>query len=350
MHWSLDNEALTALELVVAMSSHWGDGFSDAGRCAERALENAPDAPPKLISAVLGIAAQYAQHRGDHRSHHALALRRLELVRSIGDDCEIAWAYFHLGCARESAGDTAAAATFFRQSLDLFEARQDGSAIERQNLAWTLDRLGSCALEQNKLKTAERYFRRALTAFGANEDRDGQSSELCQLAHVLTCNGNPDRARQLFERAEQLERDLNDTRPHPWRRFQRGLWAWKTGEPARARNYFSLALRGFDAMGESIGLLNSLLTLACLLVKENNYTVSALLLSCQEAQRQARELPLPAILTEPRREALAAVRSALDDAAFEAACARGRKLPLPAAIALALRAVEPENLPAKEAP
>lgn len=343
LNWSLENEPDTALELVVAMSSHWGDGFSEAGLLAELAIENAPDAPPKLISAVLGVAAHSAEYRGDHRRHRALAQRRLELVLTLDDTSETAWAYFHLGCAAALPGDYAGAEVYFKQSLRLFQSRQDGSAIERQNLAWTLDRLGACALARGDLAAATRYFRRSLAAFVSNGDRDGQASELCQWADVLTHQGKLGEACEHFARAEQLERDLGDTRPHPWRRFQRGFWHWKQGEYAQARHYFSLALRGFDATGETCGLLNSLLVMGCLLVRENNCTTSIVLLSCEAEQRQAHELPLPSAWIEARHQAESAARAALDNPTFEVARARGRKLSLPTAVALALEAAEAEK-------
>lgn len=339
LNWSLDNEPETALALVVAMSSHWGDASFDAGLLAQRALENAPDAPPKLVSAVLGIAAQNAEHRGDYRLHRELAQRRLELVCSMDDACEIAWAHFHLGCAAYLPGDYAGAETYFKRSLRLFQSQQDGSPIERQNLAWTLDRLGACALARDDLETATHYFRRSLAAFVANGDRDGQASELCQWADVLTHQGKLEPARERFERAEQLERDLGDTRPHPWRRFQRGCWHWKQGDNAQARDCFARALRGFDATGELCGLLSALLTLACLLIKEHNYTDGVILLSCEVTQRKARELPLLGAWIEARQQAESAARAALEDATFEVAYARGCKLKLPAAVALALQTV-----------
>ena len=345
LNWSLVREPETALALMVAMSSHGGDAFADAGFLAERALQNVPDAPPKLVSAVLGIAAQHAEYRGDHRRHRELAQRRLELVRTLGEPCEIAWAYFHLGCAAAVPGDYAGADAHLKQSLRLFQSLQDGSAIERQNLAWTLDRLGTYAQARGEWQVAQSYYRRALAAFVANGDRDGQASELCQWANVLTQQGQFDRARELFERAEQLERELGDMRSHPWRRFQRGCWHGKQGETAAAREHFARALRGFDAKGEIVGLLNSLLALSCLLIKENNYIEGSILLSCETEQRNTRELPLFAELGIEHHEAETIARAALGDSDFEAACARGRRLKLPAAVALALQTADKKETP-----
>ena len=340
LDWSLTKEPSTALELVVAMSHIPGQAFLDAGSLAERALRNAPDAPPKLISAVLGVAAEQAGHSGDHARHRELTHRRLQVVRELGDPCELAWAYFHQGRAAELLGDYAEAERYFQQSLRLFQSLQDGSAIERQNLAWTLNRLGVCALERGDLESATRHFRRSLAAFVENGDRDGEASELCQCADVLTHEGKFDQARELFERTEQLERDLGDTRPHPWRRFQHGYWHWKQGENERTRDFFVLALRGFDAQGEIINVLNTLLAMACLLVKENSCTNGAILLCCEATQRQARELPRPREWIEAREQAESAARAALEIPDYEAACARGRRLKLPAAVALALQSAD----------
>ncbi len=340
LRWSLQSEPETALALVVAMSSHWGEAFVDAAHLAERALENAPDAPPKLISTALGIAAQGAEHRGDYRRHRELALQRLELVRDLGDSWETAWAYFHLGNAAFWPGDFVVAAAAFEQSLRLFEARQDGSAVERQNLAWTLDKLGLCALEQNDLSAATRHFEASLQAFRANADRDGEASELCQLGEVWARTGELERARQLFEQAAQIERELNDARPHPWRRLSRGFLAWRQGETSLAARDFAAALRGFGDNGETIGILRALLTMGCLLVKENNYSEGAVVLSCEAEQRRARELPLPLLWRKPHRAAFDAAEIALDAPTFEATCAQGRALKLPAAIKRALAAME----------
>jgi len=339
LRWSLQSEPETALALVISMSSHWGEAFMDAAHLAQRALENAPDAPPKLILTALGIAAQGAEHRGDHRCHRELALQRLELVREMGDSWETAWAYYHLGNAAFWPGDFAAAAAAFEQSLRLFEARQDGSAVERQNLAWTLDKLGLCALEQNDLSAATRHFEASLRAFRANADRDGEASELCQLGEIWARAGELERARALFEQAAHIERELGDARPHPWRRLSRGFLAWSEGEYSLAARDFAAALRGFDTSGETIGILRALLTASCLSVKENNCSEGTVLLSCEAEQRRARELPLPLLWSEPRRAAFDAAKVALDAPTFEAACAQGRALKLPAAIKRALVAM-----------
>lgn len=337
LHWSLEHEPQLALHLVDLTSPFWGDAVSESQRLAQRALEGAPDAPPGLISAVLGIAAIDAQHRGDYAQQRLLSERRLALMRAQGDAVDAAWALFHLGAAAEGQGDFEAAARHFGQALGEFRLWEHEGSAARQNVAWTLDKLGECAVGSGDLDAAQAYFEACAGVFERNDDRDGVASALSQLGSVARQRGDFPLARRLFDQSYALEQELNDGRAHPWRRYQRARLDCETGDWDAARHGLERALRQFWDTGILAGTLRCLLALGSLGAAQGDATGALFLLGCEAAKRQEAGCALPPDCRAARERALQEAQGALGQKPFQAAYESGQHATLQQAVARALR-------------
>jgi predicted ATPase/DNA-binding SARP family transcriptional activator/tetratricopeptide (TPR) repeat protein len=334
--WSVKHEPELALHLVHLISPFWGAAGLEAHEVAECALQKAPDAPPGLVSAVLGVAATQAHRRGDYERQRILSQRRLELMRAQNNELDAAWALFHLGCAFEGEGNFKAASEHFGQALGSFRAWQHEGEGARQNVAWTLDKLGECASWSGDLDAATLYFQECAAVFRSNDDRDGVASALSQLGNVARQRGDFPLARRLFRESDNLQQELGDTRAHPWRAFYHAHLCWDEGDFENARTSFERALRAFAETGVLAGMLRCLWALGCIAMAQGEAKRAGFLLGGEEATRQERRCaPLPECFAALER-ALRQARSELKDE-FEAAFVRGRAAAVEDVVAWALR-------------
>jgi predicted ATPase/DNA-binding SARP family transcriptional activator len=325
LSWSLEHDPILALHLVQFCAPFWGAAALGHRLAAEEALDKAPEAPPGLVSSILGVASQQAQSRGDFARQRALSERRLALMRAHDNDLEAAWALFHLGHAAESLGDYGAAIGHFEQALASFHAWRHLGPQAGQNLAWTLNRLGICESLRGDMDAARAHFKACEEAFRHSGDLDGVAGTLAQLADIARMSGDLDEARRLFAESEQVQRELGDTRPHPWRRHQRAQLEWAQGDLAAARQGFERAARDFLAEGIVDGTLRVLCDLGCLAAQQGDATRALLLLGCEAAQSE-KQCPLPPSYQEARERALEQARAALSPALFDTTLAQGRAL------------------------
>ncbi len=336
MTWSVEHDPELGLRLVHLISPFWGGAGREAHSLAERALEQVPDAPPGLVSAMLGIAATQADWNGDHARQHALLERRLNLMLAHNNELDMAWSLFHLGCAFHGSGDLAKATEHFAQALSTFRAWQHEGPQELQNVAWTLDKLGECAVCCGDLDTATSHFEECAATFERGEDRDGVASALSQLGDVARRRGNFEDAQRLFAQSDQLQGELGDVRAHPWRRLQRARLKWDEGDLAGARHEFARALQDFSTDGVREGMLRSLGALGCVAMAQGDAKHALLLLGFGAAQHEEGGSFVWPCERAAQQRAIQQARAELGKE-FEAFFAKGRALELEAAIAWALK-------------
>jgi len=339
LRWSAHNEPELALPLVHLATAFEGNAGLEAHDLAEQVLQKTPDAPPNLISAVLGIAATHAQHRGDFERQRVLSERRLALARLRDNDVDAAWALFQLGCASEGQGDFGAAIEHFAQALSWFEKWQHEGPEARQNVAWTLNRLGQCEMNRGDLYAANTHFEQCAAAFASSDDTDGVASTLSQRGEVARRRGDFLAARRLFTESERLQHELGDTRPHPWRHFQRAHLQWDEGDFPGAQRGFERALQGFHAQNIVPEVVRSLWALGCIAMAQGDARRALFLLGCETAQRQQHAVFQLPDDRAPLEHALQNARDALGRD-FETVYAQGKTLNLETAVALALRDAE----------
>jgi tetratricopeptide (TPR) repeat protein len=343
LEWSLENDPVMALHLVDATAHFWADLFSDAHSLAEQALEKARHlAPPPLVAEVMAIAASGAGRRGDYRRQSQLARQRLDLACEIDDECQIAWGWFHVGSSAFETGEHEAAERAFHHALQIFRVRAaQANAVDQscdlQNVAWTLNQVAACAAERRDWESAERYYVESGEIFHSIGDRDGEAGAFAQRGDLARQRGDLKAARQLLEQSKAIEREIGDTRGHPWRRMQWGRLAWAEHDYVKAFQYFGRALSDFGEEKELAGVLNALLAIACLDASRQPQRAAALL-AFEAAQREKTDLSLASDWHAPRLQSVDALRSTLSEVDLQQAAVRAHSLTTEEAVKLAKEA------------
>jgi non-specific serine/threonine protein kinase len=225
----------------------------------------------------------------DHRALELMA-GSLALARRAGDGHRIARSEFALGLVKEDLGRFAEAQAHHEEALRIYRGLNDE--------VWppyVLNGLGLVAYEQGEIDRAAAHFEEALGAFRAAGNTYGAGFVLTNLAKVARARGDYARATARF--AE------------------------------------SLALRWEH--GDKLGIAGCLRGLASVAALTHRFARAARLFGAAEALREAIGASVPRHHARYDR-AVARVRAGLGEAAFTAAWAAGRALPLAEAVAEAM--------------
>jgi non-specific serine/threonine protein kinase len=275
-----------------------GRAWLDALLGAPEATGSPPGgAAPAVRAAALTGAGTLAWYWGDYAAagvHHAAALA---LWRAAGDRLGAAVALLGLGHAARAQGDLAAAGAHYTEALASARAAGDdlGAATARRLLGYVADLRGDGG-------AARAHYEASLAPLRAVGDRLGVAASLAGLGEAARARG-----------------DL---------------------PAARALHAESLALR--RAEGDRRGVALSVVRLAGVAAAEGQPQRAARLLGAAEAYFDAVGLVLDSIDRVGYDRVVAAARTWLGAAAFAAARAEGRALPLERAAAEALA---PDGLP-----
>lgn len=192
----------------------------------------------------------------------------------------------NLGVVHYLKGDYEKALDHYQRSLDLYEAQKDligqgnvlremanyfkktgqhdkalsnlGKAIrlcteanDTACITATYDILGVVYLELGKLNEAAANFTKELKLLERNGDDHGLSYALDNLAAVATEQGRYEQAVQLLERSGGIRQRLGDEHGVAININNMGEAYLRAGQPAKALNYFQVALRKSESIGFS---------------------------------------------------------------------------------------------------
>ena len=294
-HLQAFGETDLALRLVGGVWPFWRDRghFAEGRRRLESALR-ADDRPTAARAKALNAAASMAALGGDAATGRLRAEEALALHRTLGDERGTAESELWLGWAVANEDDWARAQPLFDESVRLFRELGD----QHQTLLAT--RLLAMTFEER----GDRERARAL-------DEE-----------------NLRRAREL--RNEQIEATTLD-----------GLASYAIDE-GRVEDAVSMAtesLRIYRDLGDPHGIAIELRRCAGALALKGRAATAARLLSSAEALHEeiGGTMPWVARMTE---EALATIRTQLDEVALAEAWERGQKLTADEAVSLALDALD----------
>jgi DNA-binding NarL/FixJ family response regulator len=297
--WSLAASARVEmlLRLTAPLTVYWvRDGHLKEGqRWLESALATSAEAPAFLRAQALCDAAHIVYTQGHYERAKVLAEESVAAYRGLGDSAGLAFALQFLGLMAGYRGDFAASRRWLNDSLALYqEGGNDwGTGVVMLNL-------GKVARTQGSRDEATAFLDQALPSLRKARNFARAAEALIDLSGLATERGDVERASTL---AVECLHELHD----------RGITmylvdgvellagvAMMRGQVARAARLFA----GAEAARTEMG-----------------------------AQRQPGHAGLHA-------RQLATVRATLDDAAYEAAGAAGRKLGLDEAVAEALATEE----------
>jgi non-specific serine/threonine protein kinase len=299
LEWSRTEEggAEGGLRLAGALYRFWfmHDHWSDGRQWLEVALARSGDAQHSARPKVLRGAAHLAWRQGDYERATTLCEQGLAMCRDLGDREGSAWLIIWLGVVAIPRGNYARATALLEESLSLCEALGD-KGLSSTALAW----LAIVARYQNDDGRAAAFAEKGLTLANDVGDKHRIAYVLRTLGTIALSQGRCERAAGFYKESLTLCKEVGDR--------------WIVEE----------CLEGLAGVAGAQG----------------HYEQAARLLGAAEALRIAlghHRLPLDQADYERRA---ASTMAALEQAAFEAAWARGAELAAEQAIEYALMSVK----------
>jgi predicted ATPase/DNA-binding SARP family transcriptional activator len=326
------------LRLALALIWFWylDGGLSEGRAWFERALARTDETERTWARAM---AVYGAGRIALHQSDLSTARSRLEassaMLREVGEPHELAMALFVLSVAAVHQGDDGAALACLEESQELFRAvgNQQYYALSLMHGVLT----GDVALRRGDWAAARTYYEDALSIQRQLGGMWGVAQLLNNLGEVARCEGDYRRAARFYEQSLASFRALGSTSGDIARSIHNlGYVAHAQGDEEQARARFTESLRLFQERGNTRGIVECIAGFAGVVGARGQLERAARLLGASAAQFEAIGAAMwPADQIDYQRN-VAAIRAALGEAAFAAACADGRALTLEQAIAEAL--------------
>lgn len=250
-----------------------------------------------------------------------------------GSDCSglRAQALYSAAVLAHSQGDYAEAWGFFDQHMALQRARGD-----RRGLAVALNSLGGMAVTFGDHAAAEGYFREALALHQELDQPRQAGAVLGNLGMVAVRRGDAALAERYLAQSLELARRHADQRGVAVILYQLGDLALRRGDGARAGACADEALRGYQALGERLGMAECLELLGRREAAAGRPERLARLCGAADALREQLAAPVGPEHQAAHTEALEQARAALGQAAWLRAWAAGRALGFERAVEEAL--------------
>ena len=305
--WALDRgDAELALRLSTASWRFWylRQHLREGLRWLTAAADLGGDALSALRARALNAAAMIATALGDYRHAEALAGEALLLWRALADPAGIASSLYAQGAPVFQQGETARARALLAESVQLRRGLGDDRGVMN-----ALHFLGAVVLHEGDVAGAQALFAESLA-----------------LAHRLGDTFN----------AAVSTRYLGEA-------------ALAGGDTARARALLQACLATVHGLGVTWYLGWILEGLAWVAAAEGAGEQAARLFGAAETLLEGVGMALPAYFRDRHERWQAAARARVAEAAWAAAWAEGRVMPLERAVALALEP-EPARAPAAAPP
>ncbi|HTP07783.1 MAG TPA: tetratricopeptide repeat protein [Anaerolineae bacterium] len=324
------------LRLAAALWMFWQlRGFLKEGRSwLETALAQLDDAGLQLdrvrAEALKGLGA-LALHQSDYAAAQAYFEKCLMVYEALDNQAEVANLLNNLGLVARHQGDHLRATYCFERSLALF--RKIG---HRQGVSWGLSNLGLLALEQGNYTVARSYMNEGLAIVRELGDHVGTARALNNLGLAAYHQADYSFAQTCFEESLIIKRRLNNTSGIPATLHNLGNIALRQNDLARARACFVEALAMYWELGNKEGTALTLESMSYVAWLDGQPARAAKLLAAVEELRVAIGAPLAPVDRAEHDQITAAVRAALDEAAFSKAREAGRAMTLEQAVLYAL--------------
>ena len=278
--WSLEKESETVLRLAGVLARFWEKRsyFAEGSRWIEAAVQQSDSVDAAWRAKLSSEAGTFAFYRADFDRAIVLHGEALELYREVGDDNGVAFALLCLGAQHCEKGDYESAAPFLEEALAI--SRRIG---DKQNTAGTLHNLAEVERQRGNYERAKALGMESISLAREMEDKWFVAVVEGWVGLLAVWSGDHDLADKFLAEALALDREL-------------GNWAYG----AYCLESFA-GLAGARAQGSR----------------------AARLWGAAEALRTNIGAPLPLdarLLYEP---SMAAARSQLGEAAWEAAFAQG---------------------------
>jgi predicted ATPase/DNA-binding SARP family transcriptional activator/DNA-binding CsgD family transcriptional regulator len=347
LSWSLgDGSRGLGLQLAAALWWFWSrrGHFGEGARWLEGALGKDDRAEPTARAGALYGLGFILGEQNDYGRAQACLEEALALYEELGDRGRVAESLTSLGWMAYWTSGAARAAALYEQSLAV--ARRSAN---RRDIPRTLTGLASIVFEEGDYERAQKLWGEALAAHREQGEALGAASVLTQMGYTeLARWGNHEQATVLFEEALALGRELEHEQTVADGLLCLGIAANLQGEPEKAKMllkdslaiYLKLEMKAeltenVEGLAEAAGALGE------------GPRAARLWGAADELRRVSRPWSsTERMLHEPL---LAAARSRLDEATWEAAFSEGKAMTLEQAVEYALSKEEPAT-PTTQAP
>lgn len=325
----------SAARLVRALWVFWfiRGQFREGRYWAERALAALQQSSPAsdAIGKLLYVAASFCYFQGDLSQAQVLSEKSLNACKAASDTFGEIISLHHLGIIATSQGSPDQAAVHLKQGLQL--AIQMGDAWLT---AVIHSDLGSLAAFTGDDEAARQQFQRSLEIERECEDRFSIIYSLTNLARIALQHGDLKQAAMLTEETISLSRLIGERRGISFALFLMGQIALQEGKPDRAGELLKESLQIVWRTRDRDTVLEYLVALADVEVRQKRYEIAARLLAACEAA--AASFPAGYRLPDQAlyEHLVDKLRAQLDSGAFTAAWTLGRLMSLEQAVNFAL--------------
>jgi predicted ATPase/class 3 adenylate cyclase/DNA-binding CsgD family transcriptional regulator len=298
------------------------------------------------IADALHVLGHVTLDEGDAATAHALFEESLALFRETGDKRNIAQLLKDFGLIASLQGEHVEARALYEESLALSRAVED-----TWHIAEALQRLGELARLRGEYERADTICREALEIWRKLGNKGGLAETLNLLGEVAQLRVDYEQARSFYGESLSLHRELGSKRFIAGVLHNLGKLAQLDGDYEQAAALYEESLALNKEIEYRPGIADCLVGLAAVAVAAGSATRAARLLGAAEPHLDSMRGYMPKSDRDNYDHTLAAARAQLDEAAFTAAFARSRELPLAQAIAYAqTQPLEPDTPPPRPAP
>ena len=279
------------------------------------------------VALVLMNLGKIAVSEADYPAARKLCEQALAIRREQGDLAGIARSLGQLGIVAACQGDSETARALIQEGLDI--SRQVGDKVE---VGHELVNLGTL---QDDLAVARTHQEEALKIFRHLGSKQDMAIALHNLASMVEEHDGPE-AQALHEESLRIRRQIGD-------KWGIAYSLASLADSARCRGDFdtaegfleeSLAIR--RELGFRRGVVHCIEAYSSLAAAQGRHDRAARLYGASAARRQQIGAPLEPEARAGMAESAATTRTALGDAAYDAAYAEGRTLTVDEAVAYAL--------------
>jgi non-specific serine/threonine protein kinase len=333
LRWSLQAGASAGLRLAGALGRFWMvRGYAREGRTwLQAVVARNSTAAPAVRARALNFVGQLAHMLGDREQATTAWEAGLAPAREAGDNRQAGYSLMSLGRLAHQQGDLARARALVEQSLALNRAINNTYGI-----VCGLWFLGEVALTAGDYGQAAALLEESLALCRLLREPYGIATLLLCLGQLALDQG--DYARAVALCTESLE--FNQRARSPVRGAQvlahLGLALLGLDEWERAGALLRQALTLHWEVGYTVYMAACVEGLAALAGAQGRWQEAAQLLGTAAIVREANGFPLRRGERATRDRTVTAAEAALGEAAYAAAWAAGRTLPLDQAVALAL--------------
>ena len=381
LRWSLDRDQTErALRIVGNLDWFWDAvGRDGEGWAWSQAVLAKPggDRARWSYARALNAAGAVAWNVGDFVASHNLLSESVARLRQFDDRRGLGQALFSLGLTQSYQGDAVAALESVGEAVDLLAAADDPwnyglalfalgevrlafdleaarTAYERSlvvfravgdpwGIAHALTGLGGLAMRERDYPTARALMEEGLALRRAVENLGAIATSLVSLGELARHQGDSARAATLLREGLVRFRELGDPEHMAWAHYNLGLLGLRAADAAAAAAELGACLDLRVAQGNPAQIARALAGVARVALLGGSAARAARLYGAAEGLRAAHAFPVYTDEDgEEEQRTAALLAAALGAPAAAEECARGRALPLAAALDLARAVVATE--------